>query len=156
MIELNIPGRDVIQLDHLVCDVNGTIALDGKLIDGVSKALLGLRDRLEVHMITADTHGRQEAIDRQLGFEAVRIPAGDEVEAKVAYVRDLNNERVVAIGQGANDAEMLREAAIGICLLSSEGLAIETLMAADLVIEDIQSALALLEHPMRLVASLRR
>ena len=91
MIELNIPGRDVIQLDHLVCDVNGTIALDGKLIDGVSKALLGLRDRLEVHMITADTHGRQEAIDRQLGFEAVRIPAGDEVEAKVAYVRDLNN-----------------------------------------------------------------
>jgi P-type E1-E2 ATPase len=156
MIELNIPGRGVIQLDHLVCDVNGTIALDGKLIDGVSKALLGLRDRLEVHMITADTHGRQEAIDRQFGFEAVRIPAGDEVEAKVTYVRDLNPQRVVAIGQGANDADMLREAAIGVCLLSPEGLAIETLMAADLVAEDIQSALALLEHPMRLVASLRR
>ncbi len=156
MIELNIPGRGVIQLDHLVCDVNGTIAVDGKLIDGVSKALLGLRDRLNVHMITADTHGRQEAIDRQLGFKAMRIPAGDEVEAKVAYVRDLNPQQVVAIGQGANDADMLRAAAIGVCLLSPEGLAIETLMAADLVAKDIHNALALLEHPMRLVASLRR
>ena len=156
MIELNIPGRGIIQLDHLVCDVNGTIAMDGRLIEGVSKALLALRDRLTVHMITADTHGRQEAIDQQLGFKGVRIPAGDEVEAKVDYVRDLNSERVVAIGQGANDAEMLRQAAIGVCLLSPEGLAVETLIAADLVAKDIHHALALLEHPMRLVASLRR
>ena len=156
MIELNIPGRGIIQLDHLVCDVNGTIAMDGSLIDGVSKALLALGDRLTVHVITADTLGRQEKIDRELGFKAMRIPAGDEAEAKAAHVRELDSERVVAIGQGANDVEMLREAAIGICLLSPEGLAIETLMAADLVIDDIQSALALLEHPMRLVASLRQ
>jgi P-type E1-E2 ATPase len=156
MIEFNIPGRDVIQLDHLVCDVNGTIAMDGRLIEGVSKALFALRDRLTIHMLTADTLGRQDAVDRELGFKAMRIPAGDEAEAKAAHVRDLNGERVVAIGQGANDAEMLKQAAIGVCLLSPEGLAVETLMAADVVAKDIMDALALLENPMRLVATLRR
>jgi P-type E1-E2 ATPase len=156
MIEFNIPGRDVIQLDHLVCDVNGTIAMDGRLIEGVSKALFALRDRLTIHMLTADTLGRQDAVDRELGFKAMRIPAGDEAEAKAAHVRDLNGERVVAIGQGANDAEMLKQAAIGVCLLSPEGLAVETLMAADVVAKDITDALALLENPMRLVATLRR
>jgi soluble P-type ATPase len=62
----------------------------------------------------------------------------------------------VALGQGANDAGMLREAVIGICLLSAEGLAVEALMAADVLAVDILAALTLLENPMRLVASLRR
>lgn len=35
MIEINIPGRAAYQLEHLVCDVNGTLALDGVLLDGV-------------------------------------------------------------------------------------------------------------------------
>ena len=156
MIELNIPGRGVIQLEHLVSDVNGTIALDGQLIDGVAKALIRLSDRLELHLITADTQGRQAIIDQQLGMRAVRISSGGEAEAKATYVRDLRAESVVALGQGANDAGMLQEAEVGICVLSPEGSAIEALMAADLVAPDIHAALELLEYPMRLVASLRR
>ncbi len=156
MIELNIPGRGVIRIHHLVCDVNGTLALDGRLIDGVGKALLKLGDRLALHLLTADTHGMQDTIDRQLGLQSVRIPSGEEAQAKGDYVRNLGSDNVAAIGQGANDAEMLRTAALGICLMSPEGLAIETLMAADVAAENIHAALALLEHPMRLVASLRR
>jgi soluble P-type ATPase len=60
------------------------------------------------------------------------------------------------VGQGANDAEMLRTVILGICILSPEGLAVEALQAADITVDGIHSALALLEHPMRLVASLRR
>jgi P-type E1-E2 ATPase len=156
MIELTIPGQGTIQLEHLVCDVNGTLAVDGRLIDGVARALGGLRDRLQLHLLTADTHGRQAHIDRQLGLQAVRIPPGDEAEAKAAYIRSLGVGRVVAIGQGANDASMLREARLGLAVLSPEGASAEALAAADLVLPDILSALALLERPMRIVASLRR
>ena len=39
MIELTIPGRGVIRIQHLVCDVNGTLALDGCLIEGVAQAI---------------------------------------------------------------------------------------------------------------------
>jgi P-type E1-E2 ATPase len=156
VIELNIPGRGLIQLEHLVSDVNGTLALDGQLLDGSQKALLALGDRLQLHLLTADTHGRQAQIDEQLGLQAVRIPPGSEAKAKAAYVHELGSENVVALGQGANDAGMLHEAAIGIAVASVEGLAIESLTSADVVVPDIIAALELLEYPTRLVATLRR
>jgi P-type E1-E2 ATPase len=156
MIELNIPGRGLIELEHLVCDVNGTVALDGQLLDGLARALTDLRDRLQLHLLTADTHGRQELINRQLNIQAERIQSGAESHQKADYVRRLGAKHVVAIGQGANDAAMLKCAQIGICVLSKEGAAIETLLAADLVVPDIYTALQLIENPLRLVATLRK
>lgn len=156
MIELNIPGRGSVLLDHLVCDVNGTLAVDGRLIEGVARSLTALRDRLQVHLVSADTHGRQATIDERLGLTTTRIPAGDEAQAKADYVRRLGAERVVAVGNGSNDAEMLRQAAVGICVLNPEGASVEAMVAADVVAPDILSALALLDNPLRLVATLRR
>ncbi len=156
MIEINIPGHGLVQLEHLVCDVNGTLAVDGRLPDGMIRALTSLGDRLKIHLLTADTHGQQHIIDQQLNLQAVRIEPGHEAEQKATYVTQLGVDRVAAIGQGANDAAMLKSAAIGIALISVEGLAVETLMSADLLMPDIFSALALFERPMRILASLRK
>ncbi|MEZ0396029.1 MAG: ATPase P [Anaerolineales bacterium] len=155
MIELTIPGRGTLQLEHLVLDVNGTLAVDGLLIEGVTRRLAWLRDRLQIHLLTADTHGRQAAIDRQLNLQAVRIHPGDEAAQKADYLRRLGAERAAAIGQGANDAAMLEAAALGICILSPEGTATSSLLAADLVVPDILTALDLFDKPVRIVASLR-
>jgi P-type E1-E2 ATPase len=156
MIELNIPGRGLVSLEYLVSDVNGTLAVDGQLIDEIPRLLNALRDRLEIHLLTADTHARQELIDRQLNLQAVRIPPGHESQQKAEYVKRLGAEHVVALGQGANDAGMLNAAAIGICILSIEGVAPEALHAADVLAPDIYTALDLLEKPVRLVATLRK
>jgi soluble P-type ATPase len=101
-------------------------------------------------------HGRQHVIDQQLNLQAVRLEPGDEVLQKASYVRKLGAQGVVAVGQGSNDAGMLKEAALGICVFSAEGVAVETLLAADLVVPDIFAALNLLEKPLRIVASLRK
>ena len=156
MIELNIPGLGQIELEYLVCDVNGTLAVDGKLQEGLVRGFSTLKDRLSLYLLTADTNGKQEIIDHQLNLEAVRVQPGKEALQKAEFVRELGAERVVALGQGANDAQMLKEARLGICVLSVEGAAVETLLAADLVVPDINSALDLLEKPLRIVASLRR
>ena len=156
MIELRIPGRGRVELEHLVCDVNGTLAVDGQLFNGLARMLVALRDRLELHLLTADTHGRQGIIDQQLNLQAVRLQPGDEAFQKAAYVRNLGAHGAVAIGQGANDAGLLKEAALGICVFSPEGVAVETLLAADLVVPDIFAALELLEKPLRIVATLRK
>ena len=156
MISLTIPGRGVYDLEYLVMDVNGTIAVDGQLIDGLARKISALRDRLTVHLLTADTHGKQSVIDQQLGLTAVRISQGGESLQKAGYISMLGCEKVVAIGQGANDAEMLELARLGICVMSAEGVAKETLLAADLVVPNIVYALDLLEKPLRIVASLRR
>ena len=154
MIELHIPGRGTLQLEHLVCDVNGTLAVDGNLLDGIARPLTNLRDRLTLHLLTADTHGKQAIIDKQLGIQAVRILGGSEAIQKEAYVKGLGAESVVAVGQGANDAAMLKAAELGICVYSDEGTAVEALMAADLVVPSIFIALDLLDKPLRIVASL--
>lgn len=156
MLELTIPGRGELRIIHLVTDVNGTLALDGILHDGLAKRIGLLRDRLQIHLLTADTHGRQAVIDGQLNLTAVRITGGNEAQQKADYVKTLGADSVIAIGQGANDAFMLKEAALGICVLSKEGVAVETLIAADLLVPDIFCALDLLEKPVRLIASLRK
>ena len=155
MIELIVPGRGAIRLEHLVCDVNGTLAVDGRLVDGVSRLIGILRDRLEIHLVTADTLGRQSVIDQQLGVIAVRLQPGDEAGQKADFVRQLGADRVIAIGQGANDALMLEAAVIGISVLSPEGTAVATLLKADIIARDILSALELIEKPLRMVATLR-
>ena len=156
MIQFNVPGVGEYELEHLVMDVNGTLAVDGQLMDGVAAKISALRKSLTIHLLTADTHGKQAVIDQQLDLTAVRIASGGESTQKAEYVRKLGSEKVAAIGQGANDSEMLAAARLGICVMSIEGVAKETLLAADLIAPDTLSALELFEKPLRIVASLRR
>ena len=157
MIELPIPGRGIIQLEYAVFDVNGTLATDGVLIYEVAEQIAVLRGKLEVRLLTADTHGRQSEIDEQLRFTADRLqPGGHEREQKADYVYTLGAHQVVAIGNGANDVDMLRAAAIGIAVIGHEGLSGEALVAADIIVNDIHDAIDLLLNPKRLIATLRR
>jgi len=156
MIEVSLPGRGTLQFEYLVSDVNGTLAVDGVLMDGLAKRIASVRDRVRVHLLTADTHGKQAVIDQQLNLTATRLTGGNEQEQKCAYVKKLGPEKVIAIGQGANDAAMLREAALGICVMSQEGAAVETLLSADIVVPNIFVAFDLLDKPLRIVATLRK
>jgi P-type E1-E2 ATPase len=156
MIKIDIPGVGEYDLEHLVMDVNGTLAVDGQLIEGVAEKIASLRAQVTIHLLTADTHGRQAVIDQQLGLTALRIMPDNEASQKADYVRRLGSKKVAAIGQGANDAEMLGAAQLGICVMSIEGVAVETLLASNLIAPTIHSALELLDNPLRIVASLRR
>ncbi|WKZ36640.1 MAG: hypothetical protein QY332_01700 [Anaerolineales bacterium] len=156
MIHLAIPGRGELTIQHIVTDVNGTLALDGVLFDGLAERITALRGRAQIHLLTADTHGKQAVIDEQLGLAAVLIKGGNEAFQKADYVRRLGAETVAAIGQGANDALMLKESALGICVMSREGAATETLLSADLHMPDIFAALELFTNPNRIIATLRK
>jgi P-type E1-E2 ATPase len=156
MISLDIPGSSTIHLKHLVLDVNGTLAVDGTLIHGIVEHISQLRQELNVHLLTADTHGKQDQIDHLLKLTAVRVQPGAEARQKADYIHNLGGKETVAIGQGANDSLMLKSAVLGICILSPEGTALETLLQADLVVPDIQSAFSCLHNPARLIGTLRK
>jgi soluble P-type ATPase len=153
MVRFTIPGRGDYRLERLILDVNGTLALDGRLIDGVAERLKALRERLGIHLLTADTLGLIGEIEETLGFPATRIHTSAE---KTAFVERVGPASVVAVGNGANDAGVLATAALGIAILGPEGLAREALEAADVVAPDILTALDLLLNSERLVATLRR
>ena len=157
MLQIEIPGLTTLQLEHLVLDVNGTLALDGKLLDGVWERVEALKPRLQIHLLSADTHGGLTLIGEQLAVSATRLQPGHaEAEQKAAYVRQLGRVSVAAVGNGANDVGMLREAGLAIAVLGTEGLATEVLEHADVLASSPTAALDLLLHPRRLVATLRR
>jgi soluble P-type ATPase len=118
--------------------------------------LARLRELLEVHLLTADTHGGQAAIDVQLGLTAERLARGDERGQKARFAERLGASSVAAIGNGANDAGMLEAAALSIAVVGREGASGEAIAAANVVVVDIADALDLLLIPRRLIATLRR
>lgn len=156
MIELSISGRGDFEINYVVLDVNGTLATDGRLIKGVKPRLIALADVVEIHLLTADTHGRQAEIDAALKLVATRVQPGNEIAQKTAFLNALGAANVVAIGNGANDVGMLKAAALGLAVIGEEGLSVEALMAADVVCPNIVDALDMLLIPARLKATLRR
>lgn len=143
------------QLANLVLDYNGTIAFDGELIAGVPEALRRLSTRLQIHVLTADTFGTVQ--QRLAGLPCRLAVLGQEAQdlAKRDYVKTLRPERTVSIGNGRNDRFMLADSALGLAVVQQEGAFAQTLQAADIVCSHILDALALLEHPLRLTATLR-
>ena len=156
MIRVSVPGRDTFDLSHLVLDLNGTIALDGQVLPGAAERLAALSAGLAVHLVTADTQGRAAQSAESLGLQLFGIVPGAEGRQKLGLVLQLGPEQTVAIGNGANDAEMLSAAAVGIAVLGPEALATTALQAADVVVGRIEDALDLLLWPKRLIATLRR
>ena len=155
MIAVDIPGLRDLRLEHLVLDYNGTLAEDGKLLPGVATTLKALARTLQIHVVTADTFG--SAAEQLSGLPVNLIVVADTAQAdrKLEFITSLNATKVVAIGNGRNDRKMIEAAALGIALIQREGSAVETLVCADVAVMGILDALALLQYPKRLKATLR-
>ncbi len=155
MLTFDIPGFKVLQLAHLVMDYNGTLAVDGKLVDGVAARLEALSRDLRIHVITADTFGLVQQQMANLPCQVSVLGKESQAEAKLRYVQELGFEQTVCIGNGRNDRLMLQAAALGLAVILAEGIAGETIQAADVITRSITDALDLLLHPLRLTATLR-
>jgi P-type E1-E2 ATPase len=152
MIHIDIPQRGLFELHHAVFDINGTLAVDGKPLPKVAAALKALAAYLSIHLLTAGTHGNLKELEETFGFPLHVISNGEE---KTQYVQQLGADKVIAFGNGMNDAGMLSQAALGVAVLAAEGVAITTLKAADILVSGPVDAIELILNPKRLVATLR-
>lgn len=155
MIEISVPGWKDLALEHLVLDMNGTLAVDGTVLSGVFPRLEALARSLSVSVVTADTFGNAAAQFAETPWRVHVLAPGDQARAKGDYVASLGADRVVAVGNGRNDSLMLKDAALGIAVLMEEGASVEALSSADAVVRHINDALDLLLNPKRLIATLR-
>ena len=155
MLEIDIPGGKILRLTHLILDYNGTIARDGSLLEGVAVRLEMLAHKLEIHVVTADTFGSVRGQVAGLPVQVAVIAPENQDRAKAEYLDRLGPGNSVTMGNGKNDALMLKQAALGVAVLESEGAASAALLAADVVTPGINQALDLLLKPDRLRATLR-
>lgn len=155
MVSIVIPPATELELTHLVCDFNGTLAVDGVLLPGVAERLRTLAEQFEIHVITADTFGRARESLEGLPVSVDVLSSERQTERKAEYVDQLGAENVVVIGNGGNDSAMIETAALGLCVVQDEGASVSTVMAADVVCLSVTDALDMLIQPQRLVATLR-
>jgi soluble P-type ATPase len=154
MKRIDIPGREPLELSHLVLDYNGTLALDGLPLEGVRERIDTLSRDLTVHIITADTYG---SVRKALSGWPVSISIIDKEgqdRAKESFILSLEGS-AAALGNGYNDRLMLQEARPGIAVVGGEGAGTAAIFTADVLANSIQDALDLLIHIDRLRATLR-
>jgi len=156
MIKINIPGYRLLELEYLVLDFNGTLAVDGKLIGGVAERLNELSKHIKIKVITADTFGTVRKELSSIDCELAILGSGNQVKQKASVVKQLGSKRCVSIGNGFNDWKMLKVSALGIVTLQDEGAATKSIVNASGLCKSINDALDFLLKPSRLVATLRR
>lgn len=155
MIQIDISGMPTLVIEHLILDYNGTIAINGTLIEGVAERLSALGALVNVHVLTADTYGSVHAQCRDVNLTVDVIGKYAQDCEKLRFIESLKSEHCVAIGNGRNDVLMLESAALGIGVIQGEGMSMKTLIASDVVFHSINDALDALLHPNRLIATLR-
>jgi soluble P-type ATPase len=156
MILISAPGWGKREIEHVVMDFNGTLAVDGHIVAGVDERLPRLSIMARIHICSADFFGTVADETRHFELALKVLKSSNQSLEKAEFVRRLGPLKVAAIGNGRNDFHMLKEAAIGIAVVGPEGAHPETIAAADVVCVGVNHALDLLLNPERLASTLQR
>jgi len=154
-LKLEIPGFGTVEIGRVVMDLNGTLGTEGVPDAGTVDRLRKLSERLDLIVLTADTHGRAKDLPADFGMRIERLEGGHEDEQKAAFVEKAGADGTVTLGNGNNDVGLLRCARVGICVIGEEGASRRAVEAADIVVHHVHDALDLLLKPKRLLATLR-
>jgi soluble P-type ATPase len=151
---IEIPGIGQKQIDNIVFDYNGTIAKDGVVYEKVMPLFKALSAHFNLYVLTADTHGSAKANLKNTNTNLHILNSQNHTQEKADFVKNLGN--VLAIGNGCNDAMMLKMAQIGICVANEEGACVHSILNADILCNSIIDACDLILKPKRLIATLRK
>lgn len=154
-MQISIPGYKTLDIHNLILDYNGTIAVDGSIPQEVKDALIRLSSDFSIYVLTADTHGTAKAMCEGLPLKIMTFPSDTAMDSKLEIVTSLGADTCVAMGNGRNDCKMCEACALSVAIIGTEGAYSGLVSAADICVTSISDALALLEKPKRLVATLR-
>ncbi len=159
-LEVDLPCGVFYNLSNLVLDLEGTLTVDGDFIDGILPRLQQLSNLLNVHILTSDTNQTADhiadALTASSAIKLHKLESGRGDIQKLRFVEEIGRETTAAIGNGCNDALMLREAALGICVIGPEGASVEAMMSSKALFLDIRDALDIFLKKNRMIATLRK
>jgi len=154
MILIERPGLTPLEIEFVLVDFDGTLAIDRRVHPKAKDKINLLSKRTKIYVLTSQKKELIEERLRKAKAEIIYLAEGDSSRGKLDLLRQLGPSRCVAIGNGMDDAAMIEEAGIGICVISKEGSSGEALKNADLVFPDILDAFDFLLKPLRQKATL--
>ena len=88
----DIPGLGLIELDTLLLDLNGTIAIDGVIVGGGEDRISRLSKSFSILLLSGDTNGNAALIAKELGIKLKVVKNAEEKQK-------LCTRKTVAIGK---------------------------------------------------------
>ena len=152
---VDIPNYGKLEIEHIVLDYNGTLANGGRVQEKTKEVLKRLCKEYKVYVITADTFGTVKEELKEFNLEVAVLKSNNHTQEKADFIKSLNADKTVAIGNGNNDSLMLQNALLSIAIIGKEGCSTKTLLASDITCTNITDALNLLLNTKALIATLR-
>ena len=154
MIAIQRPGREPVEIEFILLDFEGTLAADRRVHPKAKDKINLLSKRTKIYILTRGEKEFVEEVLKKVKAEIVYLTEGGTSENKLDLLHQLGPTRTVAIGNGVDDAQMIDEAGLGICIMGKEGTSAETMKKADVVFTNILDALDFLLKPLRQQATL--
>ena len=111
---MEIPNYGQLNIKHIVCDYNGTIAKDGKLLPNIKDIFKLLTKEYKIHVITADTFGTVNKELETVDVTVKILSSLDHTQEKGDYIKTIGANECASIGNGNNDVKMLEESILSI------------------------------------------
>jgi soluble P-type ATPase len=154
MILLLRPGQPPLEIDFILINFDGTLAVDRRVHPKTKDKLNLLARQTKILVLTTQENGWCEEVLRKVKAEIIHLREGGSGQEKLTLLNRLGAPRTVAIGNGWHDIPMIEQAGLGICVIGREGTSGELIRKADLVFTSTLDALDFLLKPLRQKATL--
>jgi soluble P-type ATPase len=154
MILIQRPGQDALEIEFLFIAFEGTLASDGRVHPKAKDKINLLSKRARIYIAVKTGRERADEVLRKVKAEIVYLTEGESARRKAELLHQIGPARTAVIGNGVDDAQIVEEAALGICVIGREGAWGEAIKKADVVVCNILDALDFLLKPLRQKATL--
>ena len=157
MRKVNIPNYGTITIKNVIFDVNGTLQFIGKISEDLVVKFNELKKFYDIYLVSSDIRGNLKELAEKLGVKYIKVnPEGKtEAEAKNEVLSQLGKDTTAAVGNGNNDALMLKNAVIGIAIIGSEGATLKSVLNSDVVVPSPLNAIDFLLDEKIMIGTLR-
>lgn len=153
----NIPNYGKITIENIIFDINGTLQFKGIISDDLILKFKELKKFYNIYLVSSDTRGNLDDIAIKLGVDYIRINSKEmsEAEAKNNELLKLGKDVTVVVGNGNNDALMLKNSILGLIIIGNEGATIKSIINSNVAFPDPLSAIDFLLDEKILIGTLR-
>ncbi len=147
------PNNSELFIETIVLDLNGTLAVNGKVSEETKSRILKLKSMAyRLVLISGDIRGNASVIAEDLEIE---LFLGANSQEKAEQMQQFDKDKTAAIGNARIDIGTFDNAAISIATLQSEGIHSGIINHVDLIVPSIDDALNLFIDIKSLEATLR-
>jgi len=153
-MKYNPVGVGEIELNTIILDLNGTLAVSGEIVEGCKERIQKLKELgYKIYLFTGDQRGNATLQASKLGIE---VKIAKNTEEKATLTNNLDVEKTVAIGNARIDIGTFTPSKLRIGVLQAEGIHCSILPYIDILTPTINNALDLLIDPNIFSATMRK